>query len=270
MVDKSDNVTDEPTVSDAYAELNRQEPLSPPASVDAAILAEARRAVGAGPKAARSKIYRWAPPLAMAATVVLTATLVVLQPKDEMQSGQGFTTNSAKENEQFAEITQEKKSRSKPTAAVAKSKQPPVVSPAATLAGKTAPASAQGVQSKQAAADSVATNRKLEEAVTGLSLEDMQSFSIMAESESDSGVAEQAEISREAPAGPQVSSLSPVADEESREPQDPEQWRKDIDKLLEEKNWVEADRQFDLFKERFPAHEFVERYQQLRKERAEP
>ena len=51
---------------------------SPPAHLDAAILAAARRAIGAGPRPLLPKLGRWRVPMAIAAVVVLSVSLVTL------------------------------------------------------------------------------------------------------------------------------------------------------------------------------------------------
>lgn len=67
--------TRDPHVSAGYRALGRE---SPPAALDAAILAASRRAVGAGPqRAGASRARRWALPVSIAAVVVLSVSLVV-------------------------------------------------------------------------------------------------------------------------------------------------------------------------------------------------
>lgn len=58
-----------------YREAGRD---SPPARLDAAILAAARREVGAGPRPLLSRLGRWRVPMAIAAVVVLSVSLVTL------------------------------------------------------------------------------------------------------------------------------------------------------------------------------------------------
>jgi hypothetical protein len=57
---------------------------APPAHLDAAILAAARREVGARPRSFASALRRWHVPVSVAAVVVVSATLVILVREQEM------------------------------------------------------------------------------------------------------------------------------------------------------------------------------------------
>ena len=74
---------DDKLVSDTYAALNRDAPVSPPPALDAAILAEAHRAVQSAPGPVQRRSPTWFAPFAVAATVVLTTTLLVLAPRQQ-------------------------------------------------------------------------------------------------------------------------------------------------------------------------------------------
>ncbi len=121
MAEYTDQNKAERDISDTYAEINRQTPLHAPAALDADILAVAHRAVESKPRPLRTPTYRWAPPLAMAAMLVLTATLVILLPNNEQQH---ISNNPAPTPE-----TRQKKRASHTTAAVAQQKAPPTIQP---------------------------------------------------------------------------------------------------------------------------------------------
>lgn len=57
---------------------------APPAHLDAAILAAARREVGARPRSLASALRRWHVPVSIAAVVVVSVTLVILVREEEM------------------------------------------------------------------------------------------------------------------------------------------------------------------------------------------
>jgi hypothetical protein len=70
----------EPRIERLYREAARQEP---PAHLDAAILAAARREAGARPRSLVSKLRRWHVPISIAAVVVVSASLVILMQEEE-------------------------------------------------------------------------------------------------------------------------------------------------------------------------------------------
>lgn len=63
-----------------YREAARHQP---PAHLDAAILAAARREVGAGPRSLASRLRRWHVPISIAAVVVVSVSLIVLVQEEE-------------------------------------------------------------------------------------------------------------------------------------------------------------------------------------------
>ena len=85
-------------VSERYRALAREEP---GAALDAAILAAARRAVGARPGAARARLRRWALPVSVAAVVVLSVT-VTLQLQRERPDAVALYAPEPKKIEQGA------------------------------------------------------------------------------------------------------------------------------------------------------------------------
>ena len=70
----------DPRIERLYREAARQ---GPPAHLDAAILAAARREAGAGPRSLASKLRRWQVPISIAAVVVVSASLVILMQEEE-------------------------------------------------------------------------------------------------------------------------------------------------------------------------------------------
>jgi hypothetical protein len=80
MGDTNGRAERDPRIERLYRDAAREEP---PARLDAAILAAARREVGAGPRALASKLRRWHVPISIAAVVVVSASLVILMQEEE-------------------------------------------------------------------------------------------------------------------------------------------------------------------------------------------
>ncbi len=70
----------DPRLERLYREAARE---APPAHLDAAILAAARREVGARPRSLASPLRRWHVPVSVAAVVVVSVTLVILVREEE-------------------------------------------------------------------------------------------------------------------------------------------------------------------------------------------
>jgi len=70
----------DPRLDRIYRETPRE---APPAHLDAAILAAARREVGAGPRLLRARLRRWRVPVSIAAVIVLSASLVTLVREED-------------------------------------------------------------------------------------------------------------------------------------------------------------------------------------------
>lgn len=100
------NEREDAKVSELYRALGSEEP---PVALDAAILAAARRAVGARPRAARQALQRWALPVSVAAVVVLSVT-ITLQMQRERPDATALYSPEPKKIEQSA-------AREAPTAA---------------------------------------------------------------------------------------------------------------------------------------------------------
>lgn len=73
--DTAGNADRDPQLDRLYREAAREEP---PARLDAAILAAARREVGARPRAVSARLRAWRVPISIAAVVVLSVSLVTL------------------------------------------------------------------------------------------------------------------------------------------------------------------------------------------------
>jgi len=71
----------DPRLERLYREAARE---APPAHLDAAILAAARREVGSRPRSLASVLRRWHVPVSIAAVVVVSVTLVILVREEEM------------------------------------------------------------------------------------------------------------------------------------------------------------------------------------------
>jgi len=100
------NEREDAKVSERYRALGSEEPN---AALDAAILAAARRAVGARPGAARPGLQRWALPVSVAAVVALSVT-ITLQMQRERPDAMALYSPEPKRIEQNA-------ARETPTAA---------------------------------------------------------------------------------------------------------------------------------------------------------
>ncbi len=245
MTERSDNSTNDDDVSRTYAELNRCDSLESPVALDAAILAEAHRAVQAKPVSARSPMQRWSAPFAMAATVVITAMLVVTMPQREGEilspplqtKGKSVPTNN---------LPLKKEAHTTSTAAVAQESFQEI--PKQSLSTMSSPAiSSSVIQPSQARAAKELLEEDAGSDVPGaISAADARLFSQSVEA----GI-EELKLSESADAEEQVQAL---------EPQSPEEWREKIEKLLINRNWKEADEQFELFKIQYPDHAYIQEF----------
>ena len=266
MADQTQN-SDDSDISEAYAELNRQAPLHAPVSLDATILAEAHRAVNSKPKATRSPIYRWAPPLAMAATVLLTATLVVLVPTSEQQQ---ISTEILPAASKSPEKTNNPKKESRVQSAAAVAQQNDLAESFELAASPSvAEALAADVLSEPAA---VGIQQRKQKALLG-DIPNGNTFRIMSDGIAESNIEE--EVTEPLPPLESINSLhsksgSQASDGEFDDTQkfSIKVWRERIDELLSQSKWEEADREFAQFKAAFPNDEFIEIYSERRKQLA--
>ena len=223
-------------VQHAYAELNRQEPLCPPKALDDAILAEAHRAVSARPKMVKSRLQRWTPPFAMAATVVLATTLFVLLPESTPLD----PDMEAVLQESIPAAPQAKRERQQSASAVAQSNHqaPEIVA----LAPAAEPVVAAPAISQSVAVESLAAPDD-ESALAGFALEEAES------------VAAEADF---------ADAVATPFEKKSIQIADPAPAVKRITELLDQQQWEQADKAFADFKKTFPGHQFIDEYPKKR------
>jgi TolA-binding protein len=254
MTEYTNNDSGDKAIGDAYEELNLRAPLHTPESLDAAILAEAHRAVQARPRRVRSSVFRWAPPLALAATVVITATLVILVPLSERQKGQESLEPQSREIIQSAE-KERTNLKFKSTAAVTGQPQsmqqlsaPPMQ---ADELAQIEPEIAVSDIILPESASSSATNADRQRTIGAIA----KSQQLLSATTTLSGEAAKRQASLAEP----MSADSPQAD--------PKSWRELIEKLLKNEQWDRADEEFQAFKLVHPRHEFIKIYERKSKAR---
>ena len=225
---------DDKLVSDTYAALNRDAPVSPPPALDAAILAEAHRAVQSAPGPVQRRSPTWFAPFAVAATVVLTTTLLVLAPRQ--QPGELIPS---------AEQVQSPEPVSRKQSATALDSVPePAVAETEVASGLQVLPLAAPVENAAKARE-----ERMETALMSEALEENNLDTARQSTRADAASAEEiAGIAAE------------PADDVFAFRASPGAWRDKIVSLLASGDVMEADDEFELFREAHPDHAFVERY----------
>ncbi|MEM7208102.1 MAG: hypothetical protein AAF434_09780 [Pseudomonadota bacterium] len=236
----------EQEIRDAYAELNRHESLRSPDSLDAAILAESRRAVHSKPAPVRKSMPKWAPPLAMAATVILTATLVILVPEQAENPGAPQAVVASQES----------------------ASEPVVLATANDDSNIDTSTSDSGVSQVSKRKQSVAAVAEEAAPVESFSrLATSPEFSIQRDSAADAIQLEES-IATFSDSVPLLSTLD--SSEQTQDTvEDPVKWKSRIEELLKEDDLEAADEEFSEFKKVYPQHPFVAQYEKRRQSRTE-
>ena len=295
MAEYTNNASGDKAISDAYDELNRQAPLHAPESLDAAILAEAHRAVRARPRRVRSRVFRWAPPLALAATVVITATLVILVPQSERQKAR---ESLGPQSNEFVQAAKKEKSdlNFQSTAATADQTQSMDQLPASSMETDELSeieleiASSEIILPEPASSFATAADRQR---TINVFAKTTQSAA-----ESIASARQQASLAPTVPESPSIDSETDTVESANAENQqllsatttlsgelemrqaslaepvsadspqtDPKSWRELIEKLLKKEQWDRADKEYQAFKLAHPRHEFIKTYERKIKAR---
>lgn len=258
----------------AYQALNQEEPIGSPPELDAAILAEAHKAVQAKPQAvvapnsARSHLtLRWSAPIASAALVVLSVTVFIIMPELESEQFRPQAVQSYKQDKQAAD------EREPPAASLdveieeqglfaAPASMP--VKPERIQAEARAEASMKKAKAPTVQSRSVA---KLEEKVMKQPRQTPLGFSSMADQANRlASGAEAASVAKESRRvvmdDIQAAELDAVEQEISVIT--PERWSKNILKLIEQGDWTQAEKQYQAFAKHYPEHEFNKEYARLK------
>jgi len=252
----------------------------PSPETDAAILAAARRAVDSKPKPVSPFGYRWMVPTSLAAVLVLTVSIVILQPQSPETTGETDTILEGNERFDLSEQRARKKEKqdknqsaivnrqlgksanveqlqdgrssleqeeasgklTEQQAKPAVKKEQIATAPQPAMEPQPAPAvSGSMVQAESAPVDSGITSTQ-------------ETKTIIA----DSGQKQRTEADdmKSADVGSRFSSAATMA---------PEKWLDKIQKLLVEKKTDEATREFKLFKKTFPDYQIdYSRYKKLK------
>jgi hypothetical protein len=145
-----------PVLDRAYAAGATEEP---PAHLDAAILAAARREVRAGPRSAGSLLHSWRAPLALAAVLVLSVSVVILMREegaDRLDRAPPPAAHPAQDQPQSAEPVPPTKLESTPAPAPSKdvaSKDRGAPAPQAVPAPRAVPAEEEDRRKEGSASD---------------------------------------------------------------------------------------------------------------------
>ena len=271
----------DPRIERLYREAARQEP---PAHLDAAILAAARREAGAGPRSLASTLRRWQVPISIAAVVVVSASLVILMQEEEGKRDEAAAVRAipvpadqpaappapdappaiAKEAVRRApEATvsvrpalrddREARARSE----VHARPQPEAAAPAAPGAGDLAPPAGKRSPQPFLGAPSTGEQESVARSAAGRATADRTARAEVAPSEVQSAPP-RAEVRRVAPV---AGALATKPSEQDRPPvwhgfemEPPEKWLQRIEELKVQGREAEAQEMLAEFRRRFPEH----------------
>ena len=235
--------------SKAYQALNQEEPISSPPELDAAILAQAHKAVQAKPQAldktARSHLtLRWGAPIASAALVVLSVTVFILMPELEQQ----HALESYKQDFEAAGVSPELLLDD--------------------IAMQSEPVMSAPVLAKQERVKASAEKRIKKAKVIQPAAPRLGSFSIQQDSLQSASGAASADF--DAMASKPIREMEEKLIESIEEVAllSPEQWSKVILDLIEKGDWLNADNQYLAFAKHYPEHDFNKEYAKLKQRHA--
>lgn len=222
-------------ISKAYQALNQEEPLGSPPELDAAILAQAHKAVQAKPEPINARSHltlRWGAPMASAALVVLSVTVFIIMPELEQQQAMqldGHNVETDFYSEAIPQLIEVKEQRAKQERKVsqrieakAMKKLSPVAEPVSV---ESSPAPIAPMTSGMSAQRTFAPQNFTMDSVEEEMLSDMAELEAL-----------------------------PTADK----------WVETIKQLIDQKEWNAADEQFQAFAKHYPDHEFNKKYGKLK------
>ncbi|MCX7139942.1 MAG: hypothetical protein NT123_02345 [Proteobacteria bacterium] len=229
----------DPKLSRAYREASTE---GPPAAVDAAILAAARRQAAQSRRPARAPWLRWMAPASALATLVVAVALAFLVEREQPQTSEGTAIRaipplrpSAPPVRSFDPATEKAADSAAPAAAM-KKETPAVTAPLpAPIAALAFPA-----ESRAKSAESRMSAQKAAES------ESMRQSNVARDSAP--GIAGASSPTAPAAAG----KLAPLRPEASR--RSPEAWLEEISRLQREGRGKEAAEQLAEFRKAYPAH----------------
>jgi len=260
----------DPKLSRAYREASTE---GPPAAVDAAILAAARRQAAQSRRPARAPWLRWMAPASALATLVVAVALAFLVEREQPQTSEGTAIRaipplrpSAPPVRSFDPATEKAADSAAPAAAM--KKETPAVTaplpapiaaspvPAPAVSTPVAPSATPAASPAQVTAPPAALAFPAESRAK--SAESRMSAQKAAESESmrqsnvarDSAPGIAGASSPTAPAA--AGKLAPLRPEASR--RSPEAWLEEISRLQREGRGKEAAEQLAEFRKAYPAH----------------
>jgi hypothetical protein len=259
--------TRDPRLERIYRDAARE---APPAQLDAAILAAARREVGARPRGLSAALRRWHVPVSIAAVVVVSVSLVILMREE---GGGRLEKLSIPPLTAPIDKSSTPPMRAPPAADLKAAARPPVESPAPVTLGKLEGSSAAisgiGAAPSEPAAEPSArpfvasppspapgvgktTPAPADTAAPGR-LETTPSASGERRSAAaEADVAQPRPMARAIVAKPAVADRLPVWQGLEKEP--PEKWLARMDELTREGRTAEAEEMRAEFKRRFPDH----------------
>ena len=232
--------------SKAYQALNQEEPLGSPPDLDAAILAQAHKAVQSKPQVVTNNVrshltLRWGAPIASAALVVLSVTVFIVMPELEQQQA----VQSYKQDSQAYQLAPALEADMAMQDTSAEMEMEEKILFAESLQVK----ERRKVQSEKANPRVVKRVKKLEALQAPASATFNRS---MPEPQTNTG-----SLSGRAPL------LSVASDSQILSP---ELWSQNILDLIERGEWLNADKQFKEFAKHYPEHEFNKEYVKLKQD----
>jgi resuscitation-promoting factor RpfA len=232
-------------LSRLYAESTR---IEPPAHLDAAILAEAHRAVQARPEGKRQR--RWAVPLGLVASLFVMIMVglqlpYMLRETPPLQAPMPTAMEPRIDESSMAENAPAKRMRSENIAAGQAAKGEGSIAPAAP------PAEAAPVAAMQPAPAAKAMEmRKREESARMDTLESEKKSAYSSEGNLAPAMKPQAPAAAVAAPAPVLLERALLKDESAA--QRPEEWLKRIEKLKQEGKQEEVKKELEAFRKRYP------------------
>jgi hypothetical protein len=234
----------DPQLERLYRGAAREEP---PAHLDAAIRAAARREVGAGPRSLAARLRRWHVPVSIAAVVLVSASLVILVTEEggERLDEIRIPPMSAPPAKSAAEPA-----ATPPVALLEKAERRQAESPAPA-----APASKPFVASPPAPAQERAAVPGVSDPALARRMESDSPGPVARRSaEPAADTLEAKPLARAILAKPAAADRPPIWQGLENEP--PEKWVPRIEELMREGRKAEADEMRAEFRRRFPDHPF--------------
>lgn len=234
----------DPKLSRAYREASSEEP---PAALDAAILAAAKRQAATPRRPARASWVRWMAPASALATLLVGVSVAFLMQREQPEIIDDTTVRQAAPQPQRPQPERASEAtKAKAADSAADKKEAPAAAapaPAATSAGQAPPHAPRPAQAAPPAAAAFPAESRAKAGAPAMARESN------AASDSASG-----ELGAAAPAA--AGKLAPLR--QAATPRSPEAWLEEIERLKREGRDKEAAEQLAAFRKAYPAYALPE------------